>query len=83
MLKFWYRHGLTLIEGVSKDSETKHELHLPGTSAASSWGCHVACLWPVNSHWVLSSGAPGRLSWTEGLSKAEGWSAFLIRLYSA
>lgn len=31
---------------------------------ASSWGCHAACLWPVNSHWVLSRGSSGHLSWT-------------------
>lgn len=74
--------GLTVVEGVSKDSESRHERHLPGTSAGLLLGM-PCCLF------VASELPLGPLPWVlrsplmDCLSKAEGWSAFLIRLHSA
>lgn len=85
MLKFLspvQTQGLTVVEGVSKDSESRHERHLPGTSAGLLLGM-PCCLF------VASELPLGPLPWVlrsplmDCLSKAEGWSAFLIRLHSA
>lgn len=84
MLKFLspvQTQRFTVVEGVSKDSESRHERHLPGTSAGLlGMPCclFVASELPLGPlQWVLRSPL------MDCLSKAEGWSAFLIRLHSA